>query len=178
MYYDFPWAFTELIFHPLTSIHALHCVTQKGRKPNEKTKYCGRRRLRRGIACVAVGGFFRARGEISRTRARAHEGRKSRGASSPLGSFPSRAFHTGFVLFSALPIPWLFPWPFQVFQDLRFSCQFEKVLKTFLVFWVFFDLKQFNRHKLWCPKKCMLFAPAVRSLLSILHCPCLVICCN
>ena len=29
-------AFTELILPPLTSIHALHCVTQKGRKPNQK----------------------------------------------------------------------------------------------------------------------------------------------
>ena len=32
--------------------------------------------------------------------------------------------------------PWLFPWPFQVFQDLRFSCQFQK-FKNFPCFTVF-----------------------------------------
>ena len=44
--------------------------------------------------------------------------------------------------------PWLFPRPYQVLQDLRFSCQLQKI-KTFTYFRAFFDLKQFNRHKLW-----------------------------
>ena len=42
----------------------------------------------------------------------------------------------------------IFPRPFQVFQDLRFSCQFQK-FKNFSCFRAFFDLKQFNRHKPW-----------------------------
>ena len=30
-----------------------------------------------------------------------------------------------FELFKFHDFPWTFPWPFQVFQDLRFSCQFH-----------------------------------------------------
>ena len=66
---------------------------------------------------------------------------------------------TGFVLFRLLKFhdfPWLFPWPFQVFQDLWFSCQFQKS-KTFSCFGAFFALKQFNRHKLWRSQKCVPF---------------------
>ena len=42
---------------------------------------------------------------------------------------------TGFVLFWGLQIQRLsltFPWPYQVFCDLRFSCHFPKMFKTFL----------------------------------------------
>ena len=46
---------------------------------------------------------------------------------------------------------------FQVIQDLTFSCPFQK-FKTFPCFRAFFDLNQFNRHKLWHPPKCVLFA--------------------
>ena len=49
--------------------------------------------------------------------------------------------------------------------------------KTFPCFRVFFDLKQFNRHKLWCPPKCVPFTLFNHSFLSV-HCPCLVICSN
>ena len=65
------------------------------------------------------------------------------------------AILAGFVLFSALQNFMTFhdfPWPFQVFQDLRFSCQFQK-FKNFPCFTVFLDLEQFNRHKLWHPPK-------------------------
>ena len=49
--------------------------------------------------------------------------------------------------------------------------------KTFPCFRVYFDLKQFNRHKLWCPPKCVPFTLFNHSFLSV-HCPCLVICSN
>ena len=38
----------------------------------------------------------------------------------------NNADYSGFVLVWALQIPWLFPWPFSVFQDLGFSCHFQK----------------------------------------------------
>ena len=62
-----------------------------------------------------------------------------------------------FELFKFHDFPWLFPWPLQVFHDLRFSCHFQK-LPQFPSLGVFFDLKQFNRHRLWCLPKCMPFA--------------------
>ena len=60
-------------------------------------------------------------------------------------------------LFKFHDFPWRFLWPFQVFKDLRFSCQFQKI-KNFPCFRVFLDLKQFNRHKRWCPPQCVPFA--------------------
>ena len=55
-----------------------------------------------------------------------------------------------------------------------------KNFQNFLCFRVFFDFKQFNRHKLWCPPKCMPLALFNYSSLyyCILHCPCLIICSN
>ena len=55
-----------------------------------------------------------------------------------------------------------------------------KNFQNFPCFRVFFDLKQFNRHKLWCPPKCMRLALFNYSSLyyCILHCPCLIICSN
>ena len=41
---------------------------------------------------------------------------------------------------------------FQVFQDLRLSCHFQKC-SQFFSFGGIFDLKQFNKHKLRCPPK-------------------------
>ena len=61
-----------------------------------------------------------------------------------------------FALFKSHNFPWLFPWPFQVFQDLRFSCQFQK-FQTCTWFRAFFWLEQSNRHKLWRSPKHMLF---------------------
>ena len=65
---------------------------------------------------------------------------------------------TGFVLFWALQIPWLsmiFLWPFPVFQDLRFSCQFQKV-KTFTCFRAFSDFNlNSSTDKLWRSEKCL-----------------------
>ena len=37
-----------------------------------------------------------------------------------------------FILFWALQIPWLFPWLFQVFHDLKLSCRFRKFSKLSL----------------------------------------------
>ena len=37
-----------------------------------------------------------------------------------------------FELFKFRDFPWLFPWPFQVFHNLRFSCHFRKLSKLFL----------------------------------------------
>ena len=54
---------------------------------------------------------------------------------------------------------------FQVFQDLRFSCQYQ-TFKTFTCFRAFFDLKQFNRHKLWRSLKCVPFTLLNYSSLS------------
>ena len=62
------------------------------------------------------------------------------------------------MLFKFHDFRWLSPWPFQVFQDLKFSCHFRISLKFLLVLGFFFDLKQFNRHKLWYPPKCVPFA--------------------
>ena len=59
-------------------------------------------------------------------------------------------------LFKLHDFPWLFPWPFQVSHDLQFSCQ----SKTFFV--LFFALTKFNRHKLWCPPKCVPFLSCPR----------------
>ena len=52
-----------------------------------------------------------------------------------------------------------------------------KNFQNFPCFRVFFDFKQFNRHKLWCPPKCMPLALFNYSSLyyCILHCPCLII---
>ena len=61
-----------------------------------------------------------------------------------------------------------FPWPFQIFQDLRFSCQFQK-FKNFPSFRVFFWPERFNRHKTCHPKMCATYA--VQLLLSILTLP-------
>ena len=75
---------------------------------------------------------------------------------------------TGFVLVWALQIPWLsmiFLWPFPVFQDLRFSCQFQKVT-TFTCFRAFFDRKKFNRYKLGRSPKRMPFTLLNYSSLS------------
>ena len=65
----------------------------------------------------------------------------------------------GFVLFKALQIPWI-SMPFLTFQDLF-------LLRVFL------DLKQFIRHKLWCPPKCVPFA--LFNHFSLSYSPCLVI---
>ena len=62
-----------------------------------------------------------------------------------------------FELFKFHDFPWLFSWPFQVLQGLKLSCHFQKFSKLSL-FWSIFDLKQLNRHKLWCPPKCLPFA--------------------
>ena len=87
--------------------------------------------------------------------------------------------HSGFVLVWALQIPWLFPWPFQVFHNFSLAVTFKN-FQNFPCFRVFFDFKQFNRHKLWCPPKCMPLALFNYSSLyyCILHCPCLIICSN
>ena len=42
-------------------------------------------------------------------------------------------------------------------ETLGFHWHFQKCL-DFPFFRVFLDLKQFNRHKLWCPPKCVPFA--------------------
>ena len=70
-----------------------------------------------------------------------------------------------FELFKFHDFQWLFPWHFQVLQDLTFSCQFQK-FKTFTCFRVLFDLKQFNRHKLWSSPKCVLLTLLNYSSLS------------
>ena len=62
-----------------------------------------------------------------------------------------------FELFKFHEFPWLFPWPFQVFHDPRFSCHFQK-LSQFPSLGVFFDLKQLNRHRLWCLPRWVPFA--------------------
>ena len=61
-----------------------------------------------------------------------------------------------------------FPWPFGL--DLAVTCE---NFKNFPCFRVFFYLKQFNRHKLWCPPKCGPLALFNHSSLHycILHCP-------
>ena len=70
---------------------------------------------------------------------------------------------SGFVLFfeffKFLDFPWLFPCPFLLFDDHRFSCHFLKLWKLLVTcFSIFLALKQFNRSKLWYPPKCVLFA--------------------
>ena len=70
-----------------------------------------------------------------------------------------------FELFKFHDFPWLFPWPFQVFQYLRFSCQLHK-FKTFTCFGAFFNPNQFNRHKLWRSPKCVPFTLLNYSSLS------------
>ena len=70
-----------------------------------------------------------------------------------------------FELFKFHDFPWLFPWPFQAFQDLKFSCQFQKY-KTFTCFRAFFDWKKFNRHKLRHSPKRMPFTLLNYSSLS------------
>ena len=70
-----------------------------------------------------------------------------------LGSSNSMTFHDLFKFFMKLGLVVTF-----------------KNFHNFPSLGVFFDLKQFNRHKLWCPPKC------VPLLLSTLHCPCFVIC--
>ena len=62
-----------------------------------------------------------------------------------------------FRLFKFPYFPRLFFRPFQVFQDLRFSCQFQEVLK-FPSFWGIVFLKQFIGHKLWRSPKYVHFA--------------------
>ena len=47
-----------------------------------------------------------------------------------------------------------FALPSQVFHDHRFS----RHIKNFLSYRAFFDLTQYNR-QLWCPQKCVPFAP-------------------
>ena len=50
---------------------------------------------------------------------------------------------TGFVLFWILPVPWLpwlFPWPFQVFQDLKVYLSLSKIFKLFLALGYFSTL--------------------------------------
>ena len=58
-----------------------------------------------------------------------------------------------------------FPWPFQAFQDLRFSSHFQKY-KTFICFRAFFDCEMFNRHKLRHTPKSMPFTLLNYSSLS------------
>ena len=65
---------------------------------------------------------------------------------------------SSFELFKFHDFPWLFPWLFQVFHDLRLSCRFQNSSKLSL-FQHFFSLKQFNRHKLWHPPKCLPLRP-------------------
>ena len=65
---------------------------------------------------------------------------------------------SSFELFKFHDFPWLFPWLFQVFHDLRLSCHFQNSSKLSL-FQHFFSLKQFNRHKPWRPPKCVPFRP-------------------
>ena len=98
----------------------------------------------------------------------------------------------GFVFFGVLQIPWLFFINFH-----RFSCQFRNVktyscLKLFcfylfclfvclFVFYVFYSWLKFNRHKFWCPPKCMplitiklLVANVISAhfkLMTVLQCP-------
>ena len=59
-----------------------------------------------------------------------------------------------FELLKFHDFPCLFPLPSQIFKDLRFSFKNSKPL---LVYEHFFDLKQFNRHKLWRSPKCVTF---------------------
>ena len=64
-----------------------------------------------------------------------------------------------FEFFKFLDFPWLFPCPFLLFDDHRFSCHFLKLWKLLVTcFSIFLALKQFNRNKLWYPPKCVLFA--------------------
>ena len=64
-----------------------------------------------------------------------------------------------FEFFKFLDFPWLFPCPFLLFDDHRFSCHFLKFWKLFVTcFSIFLALKQFNRNKLWYPPKCAPFA--------------------
>ena len=51
----------------------------------------------------------------------------------------------------------LFPWPFLVFPDIRFSCHFRKFSKLYMFQHIFY-LKQINRNKLWYPTECVPFA--------------------
>ena len=64
-----------------------------------------------------------------------------------------------FEFLKFLDFPWLFPCPFLLFDDHRFSCHFLKLWKLLVTcFSIFLALKQFNRNKLWYPPKCVLFA--------------------
>ena len=64
-----------------------------------------------------------------------------------------------FEFFKFLDFPWLFPCPFLLFDDHRFSCHFLKLWKLLVTcFSIFLALKQFNRNKLWYPPKCVPFA--------------------
>ena len=49
-------------------------------------------------------------------------------------------YKTGFVLFWALQIPWLFPWPFPVFHDFGYSCHLRKFSKLSLFLFRVFTL--------------------------------------
>ena len=87
---------------------------------------------------------------------------------------------TGFILFWGHQIPCFSMTFFMTFLNFPrpwVQLSVSKIQKPFLVLRVFFDLIQFNRHKLWRPPKCMLFTLFNYSSLSV-HCPCLVICSN
>ena len=63
-----------------------------------------------------------------------------------------------FEFFKFLDFLWLFPCPFLLFDDHRFSCHFLKLWKLLVTcFSIFLALKQFNRNKLWYPPKCVPF---------------------
>ena len=62
-----------------------------------------------------------------------------------------------FEFFKFHDFPWLLPWPFLVFHDLRFSCHFRKFTKNFTFFSLFFHITQFNRNKPCYPPKCVSF---------------------
>ena len=59
----------------------------------------------------------------------------------------------GFALFLSLQIPWLFPWPFPVFNDLSLSKTFKTIL-ALAQFLTWFIVQQIT---LWCPPKCVPF---------------------
>ena len=81
----------------------------------------------------------------------------------------SRKFCSGFVLFWSLQIPWP---SMTFFNDVfKFSKTSGLVVtfknfQNFPCFGVFFDLKQFNRNKLWCSPKSVPFALFNYSCLS------------
>ena len=167
--------FSSANFYTCTTL--CHTKREKTKpKTNEKTQYLERWRLRHGIAYVAGACFIRAKGGISRTRARTKEG-KLQEPLLPLARSPRALSIQGSYSFKLFKFHDFIHDLFKFSKTLGLAVSFKN-FKNFPCFGVFFDLKQFNRRKLWCPPKCMPFELAVWLLLYTLHCPCLVICSN